>query len=850
MTPDHGPVAWPEVERVYHAALDQAPEARAAFLDSACTNERLRLEVETLLKHEAAAREFLERPAIEESAASLVVNDGLLPPGCRIGGYEILDVVGTGGMGEVYRARDLRLERDVGLKVVELAKTDDPSEVARFEEEARAASGLTHPNVVTIYGVGEDEGLAYIAMELVHGSTLRARLDEGRLPVSAAFDIAVQVAGALAAAHDAGIVHRDLKPENVMVTADGRVKVLDFGIAKRVGGNEPEAGLVRGTAAYMSPEQARGLATDHTTDQFSLGAMLYEMFTGRRAFQRGTVAETLDAVRTARPEPIQKVNLDLPTGLRAVVDRCLAREPAERWKSTHDLADALRQTRGRWQRENERRRARRRVLWLTGAATVTAATGLAAWRAWPSGPRPRSLAVLPFENPDANEAIEYLCDGLTENVIRRLSFVPDLDVRARSTVFNFKNSRLGALEAGRQLGVDAVLSGAVTLREGRIRVSARLLDVGRGSEWWGDQYDRPAADVLTVQSDLARAIIADGIRRPLDAETQRRLERPATESAEAHDLYLRALYLHRLEGDANYLGARRLLRRAVALDPAFALAHVSLASTFTVMAVDGFERPVEAWPASNRSVRRALELDPDLPEAHAERSSAWFFFDHDWYGAESEWKRAIEVRSSPSLPDLLSASALKLWALGQTAEALALTRRARTLDPLTPRFAIQEADLLLHGGRPAEAAAAYENVLAARPDEAAAYFGLAEAYHDQGQVGRAIEARRRGHEVIDDPLSSPPPDADEPAYRALERAAAEHELEALAARAALGSYVSPLDLARARARLGDADGAFRDLDAAFEEQSPGLVFLRVDRAWQTVREDPRFQAAIDAVDLP
>ena len=848
MTPDRDPMRWPDIERLYHEALDQPIEHRRAFLDAAGADPAVRLEVEALLRHESDAGDFLEHPAIEESATSLLNDHGPLAPGRRIGGYEILALVGTGGMGEVYRARDLRLERDVALKIVWRGETSH-DDGTRFEEEARAASGLSHANIVTIYGVGEDDEVAYIAMELVQGATLRERMDPAPLSLGTALDIAVQLADALAAAHETGIVHRDLKPDNIMVTSDGRIKVLDFGIAKRAHREEPETGQVRGTAGYMSPEQANGQPTDHTTDQFSFGALLYEMLTGRRAFQRDTLADTLEAVRSARVEPISRLNADLPTGVRVVVERCLQKSPADRWPSTRDLALELRRLRDRWQRDETVRQGRRRAWWLTGAATLAAAAGLSAWRVWPAAARARSLAVLPFENIDANADIDYLCDGVTESVIRRLSFVPDLEVRARSTVFNFKHSQVSASDAGRRLGVDVVLSGTVSVADGRIRVAARLVDVGTGSEVWGDNYERSSADLLAMQADLARAIVSDGIRRPLDAEAQRRVERPITENADAHDLYLRALYLHRLEGEANYLGARRLLRQAVALDRAFVLAQVSLASTFTVMTIDGFERPTEAWPASNRCVRSALDLDATLPEAHAEQASAWFFFDHDWYAAESEWKRSIEVRSSPSLPDLLGASALKLWALGRIADALDLARRARALDSLTPRFANLEADLLLHAGRPAEAATIYEGIVAGTPLEAATQFGLAEAYHDQGLVAEALKARRRGYES----RGETPPSvrgSGEAAYRALERVAAEAELERLAARAAQGSYMSPLDCARARARLHDADGAFRDLDAAFEEQSPGLVFLRVDRAWRSLHDDPRFEDAVALVGLP
>jgi TolB-like protein len=847
---DPGSAEWAEVERLYHAALERAPGDRPAFLAAECADADLRREVDVLLRHEAVATDFLERPAVEDAAAALVASHGPLTAGTRIGDYEVLSLIAAGGMGEVYRARDVRLERDVALKVLPRGTAPGRIDLLRFEEEARAASGLTHPNVVTIYGVGDAGDLAYIAMELVPGITLRDRLATGPLPLGIALDLATQIADAIAAAHEAGIVHRDLKPDNVMVTAEGRIKVLDFGIAKRSHRDASDHGMIRGTAGYMSPEQATGHATDHRTDQFSFGAVCYEMLTGRRAFERDTIEDTIEAVKSAQPEAIHKLNADVPPGVRAVVERCLAKAPDDRWPSSRALADDLRRLRDKWVRDETMRQGRRRVWWLTTAAAVTAAAGFSAWRAWAAGSQPRSLAVLPFENTDGDSEIDYLCDGLAETMMRQLSFVPGLDVRARSTVFNFKHASIAPRDAGRRLGVDAVLAGSVAVKDGRLNVSARLIDVASGSTLWSDHYDHAAADALTIQYELARAIVTDGIRRPLDAEARRRLERPDTTSPAAHDLYLRGLYFHRQGDEAGYLGARRLLQQAVDLDPSFALAQVSLAGTYTVMAVDGYERPNECWPASNRSVRRALDVDQDLPEGHAERSSFQFFYDLDYASAESEWKRAVSARPSPSLPDLLSASAMKLWALGRNAEAIAIARRARTLDPLSPRFAILEADLLLNSGQPAEAAAIFEGVIATHPDESAAHFGLALAYHDQHDVARALAARRRAHELRGELLPPGTRGGDERAWQAIERASAEAELDRLAAKATKDEYVSPLECARLRAQLGDRKGAFNDLDAAAEEHSPGLVFLRADRVWLPFRDDVKFQDVVSTLRMP
>jgi serine/threonine-protein kinase len=842
---------WREIERIYHLARERPRAAWEAFVAAESADVEIRREVASLLGFETAADQFLERPAIEVSARAEAFGREPLEPGHRVADYEIRSRLGAGGMGEVYRGWDVRLEREVALKVVERTAAFDPAQVSQLENEARAASGLAHPNIVTIYAVGEDAGLAYIAMELVQGRTLREMAAQDPLPMSTALDIGVQLVDALTAAHAAGIVHRDLTPDNVMVTAGGLVKVLDFGIAKRSRRPESSQGLVVGTAGYMSPEQAAGQPAGPASDQFSFGAVLYELLSGQRAFDRETTEDTLAAVRTSSPVPVHHLNAAVPAGARRIVERCLAKRPEDRFASTRELANAVTEVRDAWRHEQAPLLTRRRAIALGLSAAASAVAGVAAWKIWPAAPRLRSLAVLPFGNPAQNPEIDYLCDGLTEALLRRLSLLDGLDVRARSAVFNFKRASVDPATAGRRLGVGAVLTGTVERRDGRLNVQASLFDLQAGREVWRDRYDRPVADLVALQHDLARAIVEEGIHHPLDAAERRRFHRAPTEDSEANDLYLRGLHRHREEGEQGYLAARRLLQAAVARDPTFALAHVSLASTYSVMTLDGFERPTEAWPNSNRAVRCALTLDPDLPEAHAEQATAWFAFDHDWASAESAWRHALRAGGSPTLPDLLSGAAIMHWAVGRLDEALALTRRARALDAVSPRFAVLEADLLLHAGRPAKAVTIYEAVLAEAPDHTPAAFGLAEAWRDQGRFDLAVDAQARGHAAAGNPL----PDGltrrrDRAGHAAIERFVVERELDGFRQRAARDEYVSPLDVARGHARLGERDRAFEWLDAAFVENSPGLVFLNVDRAWAGVRDDRRFAAASAAVGLP
>jgi eukaryotic-like serine/threonine-protein kinase len=790
----------------------------------------------------------------------------------QIGGYEVLSLLGAGGAGDVYRARDSRLEREVALKLLTPATASDPAYLRRFESEARLACALNHPNIVTIYGVGEDAGTAFIAMELVHGTTLRKRLATSVLSTHEALAIAIQIADALAAAHDAGIVHRDLKPENVMVTADGHVKVLDFGLAKRqlaeqwvASTAEPgvthqaltHAGMILGTVGYMSPEQAAGRSAGHTADQFSFGAMLYEMLSGRRAFSRATAVETLSAIICETPSPVQTSNPGVTPALLGLVDRCLAKDPAGRYASTRHLAGELRAIAGSWT-DITRPSAEsapsaslgksRRALLMAVAVAAVLAAGAVGWRIRSLTPSSRSLAVMPFVNTAKDNDVEYLADGLTESLIERLSQVPSLVVMARTTVFNWKGKNIDPRTAARQLGVDTILTGTVVRQAGRLRIAAELVDVRTGARQWSRTYDRPAQDLLTVQDEIATAIVNEGIRARLRPEDKQRLVRHPTNDPEAYELYLRALQHHRRDTEEDYLFARSLLQQAVARDPTFAHAYAALASTYAVMAIDGYERPTESWPLSNRNYRRALELDPDLADAHANAASEAFFFNWDWDASDREWDRVERAPAGSVDTEYLVARALKLLATGRAADGLQIARKARERDPV---YAFIEADHLLHAGAFAEAGGLYERMIRDEPSDSRSYFGLAEVRRAQGRFDEAIEARRRGSEAIGDRSLGElfATARGEAGYREIERAAARLQLEELTTRAA-EAYLSPLDLARVHAQLGDREAAFRYFEPAFADRAPGLVFLKIDRSWDSLRDDDRFKAAVRRVGLP
>jgi serine/threonine-protein kinase len=794
-----------------------------------------------------------------------------------VGPYEVIAVLGVGGMGEVYRGRDVRLGRDVALKVIASDKTQDASSLRRFEEEARAASILSHPNIVTIYGVGEEGAATYIAMELVPGHTLHQLRDHRAIGWVEALDIAAQVADALTTAHAAGIIHRDLKPDNVMLTPAGQVKVLDFGLARRDARAAPPEhdvtraamtldGVILGTVGYMSPEQAAGRTAGPAADQFALGVMLYEMLAGRRAFERGTAVETLSAIICDHPAPIQLPHGAVPAPLQQLLDRCLAKDPRDRYATIGEVAARIREVRADLADAEPHSVAsapvhdtrvagamtRRRAMAIGAGAVAAAAAGVAAWRLRPHDTGVRSIAVLPFVNTANDADIEYLCDGITESLIRRVSLLPSLRVMARSTVFNLKGRPLDPREAGRRLNVDSIVTGTVTRRAGRLVVTAELVEVGSGAQLWGARYDRAATDLLLMQDGIATAIVDDGIRLRLDPEDRRRLARRPTDDAEAFELYLRARHAMLSDTEQDYVDARALLQKAVARDPKFVLAYVALATTYGLLAVDGFVRPTEAWPEASRHTRRTLELEPESPEAHAEKASEAFFFKWDWADAEAEWQHI--TRRSPAVvdTDLLRPYALMCWALGRPEQALGVVRRAREIDPLSIALRVNEADYLMYAGKPADAVGEYEKIIHDEPRDPRAFFGLADARRAERRFDEAIETRRRAHAVaedtsLDDVLARA---QGEGGYARVEAAASRLQLETLANRAASGAYVSPLDFGRAYASIGDKTRAFSYFEAAFADRAPGLVFLNVDRAWDPVRDDPQLAAAARRVGLP
>jgi serine/threonine protein kinase/tetratricopeptide (TPR) repeat protein len=586
-------------------------------------------------------------------------------PQSSLAHYRIASKIGAGGMGEVYRATDTKLGRDVALKVLPAEMAGDPERLARFRREARALATLNHPHIVTIFSVEEANGVHFITMELVEGQSLDRLIPENGLPVERILEIASPLADALAAAHEKGIVHRDLKPGNVMVTGDGRVKVLDFGLAKEMRAHDPAdatltsagntaGGVVMGTPAYMSPEQIAGRALDHRTDIFSLGIILYEMASGQRPFEGASSAELASAILRDTPRPLSEIRAGLAKELHLLIQRCLQKEARNRFSSARDVRDAL--------------QALHRDPSGSGARPVSSAN-----------PAP-SIAVLPFVNRSGDPDNEYFSDGLSEDLINALSRLPGLHVASRTSAFRFRGSDLDIRQIGQQLDVATVVEGSVRRAGARLRVTAQLVSVDNGYHLWSERYDRQMADVFEIQDEIVKSIV-EAVVPALLGDAAHAVQRP-TENTEAYELYLKGRHYWHQRSPSTLRLAMQCFEQAIKIDPAYALAHAGLADCYGILRVYGWISAEEGRPKAQAAMTKAMALAPAVWEANFSRAIYWFYFERSWREAELYFKKAIEINPRSSLAQVYYGVFLAVD--GRAEEAAPHTTLACQLDPLSP----------------------------------------------------------------------------------------------------------------------------------------------------------------------
>jgi serine/threonine-protein kinase len=746
----------------------------------------------------------------------------VLASGSRFGSYEILSLLGVGGMGEVYRALDGRLQREVAVKVLPDALHADPERRSRFEREARTASNLNHPNILTIFEIGDVEGTHFMAAELVAGETLGMRLKRGPLPLDGAMELAAQIAAGVAAAHDVGIVHRDLKPDNVMIRPDGLVKVLDFGLARPI--EQPPAdadlqtraattaGTVAGTVRYMSPEQARGLPIDARSDVFSLGVMLYEMLCGVPPFAGATSTDVMVAILERTPEPLAVRRPDTPRELQTVVSRCLEKTPDARYGSARELRDALQKVATAWSR---------------GA---------------PASDEAPSVAVLPFANVSADPENEYFCDGIADEIMSALGKVTQLQVAGRTSAFSFKGKTGDLREIGRALNVGAVLEGSVRKAGNRLRITAQLVKVADGFRLWSERYDRQMEDIFEIQDEIALAVV-EALKVTLLGGEKAEVVKRSTENAEAYNLCLKARHTWASRWtDEAVRSATVLFERALELDPGYAVAYFGLADCRAAWMFSGME-PVDL-PLLRELWETALRLDPTLVEVDAVYGMCQAHYEWKWAEGEARCRRALALKPRSGQAHIALANVL---AVSRPADAMELYVRGVELDPLSSLWNAMLAQAALATGDAGGALRYAQSALELSPHQWWAHLITGQAHETREEFPEAIRSFEQATAAgCFYPIGA--------LGHALARAGmvddARAKLHELTGHAR-SRYVPPVAFAWVHAGLGEVDDAFHWLDRARQERDAALQWAI--GPWPSLRadldSDPRFAALRRSVGL-
>lgn len=893
---------WEKVKDIFHAALEKPSGApRERYLNEACAGgDDLRAEVDALLDSFEEADDFLAEPPIGEVAETMVGKRKSLAAGQQIGRYRIERKLGTGGAGEVFLARDTELERLVALKILSAEFSGNPEHVRRFMQEARAASALNHPNILTIYESGQMENVRFIAAEYVEGETLRERLRRAPADLGEILEIIAQTAAALSAAHRAGIVHRDVKPENIMLRADGLVKVLDFGLAKLVEKESADAGstvlkktefktapgLVMGTVAYMSPEQARGLPTDERTDVWSLGVCLSESVFGVQPFAGDTVSDQIAAILKSEPEPQAK---NASPELRRIMEKCLEKKVEDRYQTVGDFlldVNNLRQesnfstghgfsfvpaiappVTGETSLQNGSpngaaptassaeyivgRIKSRKFSALAASIIIVAAVGLilyfAAFSSLFSAKPIHSIAVLPFANESGDADSEYLSDGLSESLINKLSQLPQLKVASRSSTFQYKNKTADAREIARALNVEALVNGRVVKRGDDLQISVELINAAENTQIWGETYRRKVADAQTIQQEIAQIVLQKLQIKPSGAEAQS-FNSPITNNAQAYQLYLNGVFYRRKNGLENVKKAVEYQNQAIALDPNFALAYAELGYNYYIFVGVGALDSRTGLPPARRAIEKALSLNDSLAEAHdinARLKTAEF----DWTGAEIESRRAIEL--NPHLASAHTYYSELLTETGRFDEALNEIRKARELDPLRINLVNYEAEIFFRARRYDDALATWESGVPEAVNETFALIIRARVKAAKNHYPEAIELVRKSLEKNETTkglihlgrLYAITGERGQ-ALAILERL---KELESL--KKEPDKYVSPAELAILYAALGMRELAFDSLERAFAERDLLLPLVNIEPEYDSLRDDARFSNLLRRINL-
>ncbi|MDT5156878.1 MAG: eukaryotic-like serine/threonine-protein kinase [Acidobacteriota bacterium] len=864
MTPER----YSKIGELFHAALELNAHERAAFLERECAGDaELRREVESLIRSHVEGGGVIDEPAIAV-AAELLSGDEQVVGQTLAGRYRVLSLIGAGGMGRVYLAEDAELGRRVALKLLPEHLTHDKEQARRFRQEARAASALNHPNIITVYGVEETGGRSVIASEYIEGETLRTRLSRGALPPSDALDIAAQIASALRAAHEAGIVHRDVKPENVMLRPDGYVKVLDFGIAKLAppqtgmdGGHKQNGseikthpGLIMGTDRYMSPEQARGQEVDARADVWSLGCVLYEMLSGGPPFTGETASDVVAAVLKTDPAPLAQIAPGMPGELQRIVRKCLEKDREERYPAAKDLWDDLRRLQKRLEAGEAgvattpaRRKLDARIV-LSIAFTLVVASlcwlGLYFYKAGSAPPvgDKKSIAVLPLKPISAANRDEIYEIGIADSLIDKLGAMKNFVVRPLSAMRKYADINQDPIAAGREQQVDFVLASNYQLAGGKIRVTSELLNVASGEVV--ETYksgEKDAGNVFATQDQIAVEVGKLLLTR-FNFKQNNPTKTRGTDNEEAYRLYLQGVYFNDKRFPEDGLKAVEFFEQAVRLDPNYARAWAGVAFSHRSLSDIGADVDIhEQHRISMAAVKKALELDPNLSEAYNALCMNKLNYEYDVSGAESACRRAIELDPNSPLAHNTYARLLFSSQSRRFDEAITEIKTAIDLDPTSIYHQIVYMVALTFARRYDEAAQQLERLAQRNPQRAVGYYWIAGGVAFQGKQSEDFERLMRFQKLSK---------VDEETVRIFETAYQTAGWQGVLREQAKWSYQfnrSMYFTACIYAQAGDKDKALEYLEKTYQRREHWMAYLQVDPRFDGLRGDLRFDELIRRV---
>jgi serine/threonine protein kinase/Flp pilus assembly protein TadD len=727
--------------------------------------------------------------------------------------YRISREIGRGGMGVVFKAEDTKLNRSVALKLLPFELSQFPESKERFIREAQAAAALDHPNICTVYEVEEQGGQMYIAMAYIDGMSLKQKIAQEPLRIAEALEIAIQVAEGLDEAHRKGIIHRDIKPANIMLTAKGQAKIMDFGLARlESAGDLTRTAAVMGTVAYMSPEQALGKKVDHRTDIWSFGCLLYEMLAGNGPFQGGHEQAILQAIVHGDFQPITVFRHDIPVGLDKVLERCLKKNPFDRYPDAGALIGDLKSV---------------------NLAEIASFPTVAVSKIAPS------IAVLPFTDMSPEKDQEYFAEGIAEELINALAHIQGLRVVARTSAFALKSMNIDIREIGRMLSVKAVLEGSVRKAGNRLRVTAQLINVEDGFHLWSERYDRDMADIFAIQDEITAAIV-DSLKVTLKVGEKTALRKRSTEDPEAYSLYLKGLYFYARPSSESFEKALNFYRAAIDKDPNFALAYAGIANVFGGLGIMNLAPPTEMWPKAKAALQKALSLDEDLAEAHAVAASLAFWFEWDWEAAGRSFDRVLSLNPG----DAMSHGQRGWFCLNKRRfdEAIREIKKALELDPLMPLYYAWSVGLHWSVGRPNEALQEFTKAMEIDPSLGLAYFHRGVSYFLKGLLEEAEDTLEKGKKLF------APPGWMEAMQGLIclkkgDREKAARLLEGAIETKKTVKNVSAPSLAWLAGELGNLDLAFELLDKAYEERDILMCFVHVyaEIFSPAIAADPRFK---------